>query len=1573
MSPKSRGALLPDPANQEAFQELIKTLREDRPLALVGAGSSARLGYPGWNQLLELLAAEIRRLRPKADAELKDLAGDPDALWRAEEYRRLLGDGFGPFMRSTFDRRATATATAYDGFHQDLVRLPIAHVLTTNYDPVLEEAHVAVFRQPARVVEWKDQADMREFIERAAHPGFERRYVYLHGRYNAPETLVLTENDYKTHYAPHGDAWQRLFALLATRRLVSFGFSLSDWDFMAVFREVQARLGAGGPRHFALLASDGQPDPATVRRRLRGKFGVEPVFYRYTKDHAGLWQLVQQLHTELAPPKTKTKTKASSPDDPSSPRPDPDFSLTERLAPGPEGADEFRRLVQALLRAHAQHHGFDYVYNRERAEWGGLVGYAPRGGVPGLEGQGVVSFAVHHLTEPFDWTQVGVFIHHVPAETDPVHHVVFIFTRKLTAQEEKRLRRSQHPRGELRDRFQLHVWGPERIRELLRECPALEARYAAEDAQAHLAAGGRLDFSAQARRYGEKVADLYDRLRTLGLPPEALRERDARPDIRLRDVFVPLRLLPDGRSDRAAELAELLYQGHSVVVRGDPGTGKTTLLYFLALLCAGRATLPGYAAPQGRVPLFIPLRDFVRLQKDQPDLTFLGYLEARARSDLQLSEAHRFFFESALRMGDAVVLLDGLDEVGRASGRQRIARAIEAFRRDFPDCPFWVTSRIYGYTADVRLPTAEFTHYRLAPLGDSDIVDFVTRWYALQLSHNPREREERIASLTRAIAHTPSVRRLAGNPLLLTLTAFIHHGLKQLPQGRGELYDKCIEMLLRTWQEAKYEDGTPPAAPPAELPPLPLQTQRDYLAHLALRAQERHRDTAPEDARGLIPRSEAEACLAERHHESARRTRPDLTPAQARDEMKLFIDYISDRTGLLLDRGDGQLSFIHLSFQEYLAASVFTYRSEPPQERVDFFLRHLGKPAWEEVLLLRLYVIQYMPGGGGTEPFDAVVSALLARLHEEDMPAGWLTLARALRDNLAFRTPDTATIVARLLDLWTDKPTPESTWSSALEELCLLSSPAREAIRSRLGDACRHAPPERIVAWLHLQTRLFQTLEDEAALLASRPDLDPILPDLVALQEVPGIPRLLAEKAALGHWTKAFLALDDPALYRQTLGWAIAGPEMPALPPTALRAAWAHLLAKTVDALRSPTARHASSSADVVCMSNPWYEIVLPLGPPGDPQLASLPQVQRLAAQLLAPRPLLKTRWPSCIRPEEATLEAWISSRLGGLLERFRPAAALDAKALRQVMQSFIGSAPSRLTEYLAYLSSLFRGDGLVRSEGSDFVRDLIFEVAHHTKAGDWQTKLTQAYGQDQAPPDPPGPGEDHPWQHATRRVLRVQLATAEGLAGLQLKLDSPFAFPMLLCDLLILVAIHHLWRLLRQDEEDPPDRPLPNDYWELRLQQHPLDVHLMALSFEEHARRYHAHHQRLEGPRGALLLLHAAYAGAITGLKHRGTWHRLLAERDTSDPAMNLSHALYELAHRRDVAEQLRTVQALLAAPPPELHEVLEAAGLAADKVPTTTIDPRLPPSPQPARPGAEAPRPRPARRPPRRTPTPR
>src|SRR5262249_15169905 len=154
-------------------------------------------------------------------------------------------------------------------------------------------------------------------------------------------------------------------------------------------------------------------------------------------------------------------------------------------------------------------------------------------------------------------------------------------------------------------------------------------------------------------------------------------------------------------------------------------------------------------------------------------------------------------------------------------------------------CSFWVTSRVYGYTPDVRLPRP-FTELRIGRLDDEQVSGFVARWYGIQVPHNERERGELMESLLHAVHRTPSVRRLAGNPLLLTLMAFIHQGLRRLPTDRGELYDLCVDMLLRDWQDARRGHVAGAEPHPFEKLGLHVHTQKDYLACLALDMQERN-------------------------------------------------------------------------------------------------------------------------------------------------------------------------------------------------------------------------------------------------------------------------------------------------------------------------------------------------------------------------------------------------------------------------------------------------------------------------------------------------------------------------------------------------------------------------------------------------------------------------------------------------------------------------------------------------------------------------------------------------------------
>ncbi|MGD9100865.1 MAG: hypothetical protein PVF45_10335 [Anaerolineae bacterium] len=263
-----------------------------------------------------------------------------------------------------------------------------------------------------------------------------------------------------------------------------------------------------------------------------------------------------------------------------------------------------------------------------------------------------------------------------------------------------------------------------------------------------------------------------------------------------------------------------------LVVLGDPGCGKTTLLRYLALLyardLAEGADLVGDKLgldERGRLPILLPLRKVGAFLRGQPDDgtqghgLLLEFLFGTLKGERLTLPGD--FFDDYLAEGRAVVLLDGLDEVADPHLRQRVSRLVEAFTRAYPDCRYVVASRVVGYSGAARLGE-EYATTTVRDFTLADVERFLVNWHRLiavgQLGPGPGA-EAYAAGQTRqlmtAIRANERIRELSINPLMLTVIALVHRDRVRLPDRRAELYAEAVDVLLGKWEEAKGLSETP--------------------------------------------------------------------------------------------------------------------------------------------------------------------------------------------------------------------------------------------------------------------------------------------------------------------------------------------------------------------------------------------------------------------------------------------------------------------------------------------------------------------------------------------------------------------------------------------------------------------------------------------------------------------------------------------------------------------------------------------------------------------------------------------
>jgi hypothetical protein len=165
------------------------------------------------------------------------------------------------------DHFITTQGKPFPENYQMLANLKLPIYLTTNYDDFLSRALAAAGRSPqVQVCRWHTQLLDLLGDYPVVEPTPEEPFVFhLHGELSIPSSLLVTEDDYIDFTVSLGQPGDgsviphRIIRALATTALLFVGYSLEDWNFRVLMRQLmkqQKVQRTQAPRSYSIQLSD---------------------------------------------------------------------------------------------------------------------------------------------------------------------------------------------------------------------------------------------------------------------------------------------------------------------------------------------------------------------------------------------------------------------------------------------------------------------------------------------------------------------------------------------------------------------------------------------------------------------------------------------------------------------------------------------------------------------------------------------------------------------------------------------------------------------------------------------------------------------------------------------------------------------------------------------------------------------------------------------------------------------------------------------------------------------------------------------------------------------------------------------------------------------------------------------------------------------------------------------------------------------------------------------------------------------------------------------------------------------
>lgn len=216
------------------FKELIDSIRKEQVTLFLGSGFSRKAGAPMANAIVESLKESMPN-------DIKDDFRDETHLdLISEEYEQIYGrESLISKLEEIFNFMPTDTSD-----HTCLPKIPhIRHIITTNYDTLIEDAY-----GPENCYVVRTTADCVNLPK-------DKTIIYkIHGDFIAKDNIVLTKQDYTNFFSDNNEPllWRYIQSHILTNDMLFIGYSLEDTNIYTLIQEIRKQVKTDTRKYFLI-------------------------------------------------------------------------------------------------------------------------------------------------------------------------------------------------------------------------------------------------------------------------------------------------------------------------------------------------------------------------------------------------------------------------------------------------------------------------------------------------------------------------------------------------------------------------------------------------------------------------------------------------------------------------------------------------------------------------------------------------------------------------------------------------------------------------------------------------------------------------------------------------------------------------------------------------------------------------------------------------------------------------------------------------------------------------------------------------------------------------------------------------------------------------------------------------------------------------------------------------------------------------------------------------------------------------------------------------------------------------